>query len=1598
MSECFIQYLGKDGKPSATYYANLEKLGHDKALKLYLAEMASFATAKMSKKVGPTSVDDLKKIDKEHRRNLAYNVKRDDRTKEQLEYAAKFAGVSLIRDDVASRSFNDPENKERITTLLAKKQIALEHYADKVKELKKKTGRELGEISLSEDESKELRETVDKWVEDNPQEFLEYKDEVTEKWGTQARQATVIHAVLEEAVSIWAKRVKDKKDNDKINLSVNSVLSEAKGNVSANIKAGKLPTVGKRTSFDPGIKGGIMDQLDEGLKYYYKKVIGDITTKYSPEDGWTILPELYLKSDKLKHKLSGESTEKYLHGMADLVLVNEITGKAVIYEYKTKSEKSANTFDNPLAEQMKGIFSDYSDTAKNQTIMQMSMTAMMLEEYGYDVIANNLVLIEGELSNKNFEKPVSERKKNWYFSTLKQFEDRSPISSHQAMRSELQSLFNIEEEIIPTNIGDAMDSIASGELEYSKYSKADYIKRASGRIKEKDGKFTWWNTFTRKSESARSMDEMLKIIGKARDDYESRKTKMPADLLSYFNNSKHNRNSLLVQGNLAEIPSKILAGLNSETHKLELAKNIKGLEDVGDDVLIATNKDNGEVSILSLMPRGNSKIKHETDDENFASTVFGAYMTDKGYRQQFGSLQNAPTSDVHNMTLLKLALVGTKLKQLKGEEVTGIPLLKVITAYTESDSNMQTSTMEEQLTNLKRLRTIAGDEAPDVLKELFDDRAKEGIAETYKGDHVNYLLELIRRNRDPLKGQTLYSARSIKSSINKHIRESASNERDYELVKLFEKYGRALYNTLRDEGLDRIDIVRDARMVQFRNAYLSLRQIDTGNITNFKAKGLLGGKFKTLDTSKDYYGQNVDRLIALGQQQTTFAMSEFVTDLNRHVEALYELNNVSMGERVFSLDATRGFDNLYADTEFKDGNEENWMRLKDEEDSTLRKEEVEFIKFFKQSLLKGYEYIKGPNLSQDFKDKINMGYVPLIGGDTAMKKFRKAENIGDVIKVAGEIFQGGKATSDNLTLEGRDKVDSRFAKQIDSSSGVQGSKDRRDRLGLDEEGNQVRARQEFLTNPVAVMTTFMLDAVQSEFMSSAAYGASVVVGHLEATEQMTGNSTQDLRELINTLSVIRIHNIYKDEGKMAKVLDTVAKGTSLGMFWMNLRQIITESAVGVSQVATSSVSNSIMALMPKTEQEIEDANKGIRTGPRFSAKAMAEAGKKAPTALGKQIIQDLGLHKVDPEYFKSDEFMLTKKMSIFKTSNGFAVQQNIISRSIAMFGMAQLAEQGILDAYSLDEDTKKYIYKEENDPRFYVYDPDLKIDGKQIGHKNPPTSEADKRKHALWVAHRSDLGLEGGIGSNGRMRVPVASKENGSIRYYAQKMIPTMDASKVTLGEATVMYRMLLRFKRWMVQKGANYWQTRHESDLNGRWVYNKDAEGNYIGTWEGQPMEGMIQSLLKLVNDMKDMGITQGFRSMDQIQKENLSKMLIDIMMMLVLMELAHLMSEFGMRDSTLGNEMFRAVQNSIGDMMPLIAIGEAFNREPFGTVGVVTSAARNMVEFTYYSVIREADETLTDEEIINKAKAAADRAMKASGLYRGAKGVAEWMEDGEL
>jgi hypothetical protein len=300
--------------------------------------------------------------------------------------------------------------------------------------------------------------------------------------------------------------------------------------------------------------------------------------------------------------------------------------------------KVANYIENfAKSEDMKGVFSIYGDTAENQTQIQMSMSAMILEEYGYDVIENNLVLIQGTFGNTSKDvDDVSKRKDRWHYSTI----EGSEIKSYQPIRREINQLFEIDESLTEAPIGESIDELTEGQLEFSKDNKTEFVRKAWSRVKEdtEKGKYTWFNTFARKPINKTSEDAMRQAMAEAYESHENQKRKMPEDLRYFFRNRKHTSSSLMRTGEKSEIPSKLLSGgITAESHKLELGRDIRGLEDVGDDVLIATHKKSGEVTIMSLLPRYNGPIKFEEDGENVGTTIFGSYTDNEAVSKMYGN-------------------------------------------------------------------------------------------------------------------------------------------------------------------------------------------------------------------------------------------------------------------------------------------------------------------------------------------------------------------------------------------------------------------------------------------------------------------------------------------------------------------------------------------------------------------------------------------------------------------------------------------------------------------------------------------------------------------------------------------------------------------------------------------------------------------------------------------------------------------------------------------------------------------------------------------------------------------------------------------------
>ena len=184
--------------------------------------------------------------------------------------------------------------------------------------------------------------------------------------------------------------------------------------------------------------------------------------------------------------------------------------------------------------------------------------------------------------------------------------------------------------------------------------------------------------------------------------------------------------------------------------------------------------------------------------------------------------------------------------------------LKVVSAFSDEKDNLQTSTMEIELAHLRKLTKIAGDKAPDTLKKLFTNNNPLGKAAHYKGDALEYLFELIQRQKDPLQRGNYYKAGAVADKIKENLKNTVNGVRDYQLVKLMRDYGIKLRNMLMDELGDKELVGKDPRMQLFVSAFLSLKTVDSSRLSEFKPNDFFGGKTKTLDTSSDYYATAVD--------------------------------------------------------------------------------------------------------------------------------------------------------------------------------------------------------------------------------------------------------------------------------------------------------------------------------------------------------------------------------------------------------------------------------------------------------------------------------------------------------------------------------------------------------------------------------------------------------------------------------------------------------------------------------------------------------------------------------------------------------------------
>ena len=384
----------------------------------------------------------------------------------------------------------------------------------------------------------------------------------------------------------------------------------------------------------------------------------------------------------------------------------------------------------------------------------------------------------------------------------------------------------------------------------------------------------------------------------------------------------------------------------------------------------------------------------------------------------------------------------------------------------------------------------------------------------------------------------------------------------------------------------------------------------------------------------------------------------------------------------------------------------------------------------------------------------------------------------------------------------------------------------------------------------------------------------------------------------------------------------------------------------------------------------------FRDSVKYTPKDYLWAAKKGLSPFGRQTMTDFGLYNSSLGEFTSTDYVGTKKQSMWQTKWGFAHIHGVLRQSTQAVILAQMHKEGITEkSYDVDDKTGRFVYNENQDDRFYVYDADNPVKGQR---PHAPQTAEQERRHALWKAHRKQLALEGGIVNN-KMTRPFTVEHLQSMKHYAIRLFGAMDNSQTLAAEVSAFGRSAVTFKKWYRQKLANFYTKTHKSSKEGRWDYSEDTgEFDFIQ----EEFEGFVQSWTGLIKDIARLGSVGGaFGNAGRMRKENLMKSLADLLIGFLLWAAVSELEDTELYDTVLGSEMIKGMTNAISDIVPFAAIPGFIEGSPLAAVGVIQNAANAGLSSFFYAVTGDFEKSLN----------AGEKALNTIGVWRAGEGVFE-------
>jgi len=1455
---CKLEYLDNNGNLSADYYGNLH-LGHEAALKIYLDRNKNAALTKFQK---GKSEDEL--------------IEMSELIKQQMK-ESKSGNENVFSPSRLIKNYSSDFNSESVAEDLAKFQVAQELLSDNITELEKfgydssriiEIKRDLkqsskGYAKINRDVDARLFSNVDLWVSKNKTKFDAKVKDILAKWEAKRLEGERIHEVVENFFNIYKKLQPDEDGN----LDYNSVIEET-------------------------IKISNKRDVEESMQLL-KDLLEFMKTNFKDPSKLTILPEFAIESKSLN-----------LRGIADLVILDD-KNNAYIFDTKTKelNKDYQFTIEN---KRMPGILGNLYDNKFEHVSLQTTVYQMILEEMGYNVQPSKVLYVEGDMERVtgqyryknlklgNKKKPITlESRKREINSILT---EKNVINKLNSRTKEAGKVNDINEALTDLT-GEFLDPAFKGKkLERVIANTLDRVK-----VDEETGREFFYSKLSEngkeyfKSKDKEGRVEQLKSYFEQLEEHND-------ELANRFVKYANNQTTIPYNGSKKSAiqARNILKGLSSEEYTFTKLREISGFEDYHPTIILATNKINGEGHIITL--NSSSNYIEESESKYGRRNIFREHVSDLTFSKIAGPGLESLEYTADNLQLIRGGAIALDLYNLGRIKSVGKITVGLING---SDREPLVSGANIIMPHLRVMKQIlkSKNSMSNDFESLLDDKLLQD-PKNLKFDSVQTLVDLIDSGYEfNMDKKEVEQLQKNCLDFQTHPLSSKGPLMD-RLVSTFNNLAETLHKNY--EGKEEL-IKEDLEYRLISNLILDINDmhLTAGEITN---NATVESLFRTTSTINETAIKYLESEIQKRDRIINQEMSKFEAKKEKVIEDLKKL----YGNKFGANDRTDIFSNLWkVDPNNRDKNRvDDFYVLKDESEVSASEEKA-FIRFFNETILRSFELSLSPEEFELVKQNKSWkkGAIPAMHASM----INQIVNEKDTKKKLSLALKSTVKSSRQSVKDNVKDLHKVFKNDVNNQLGEgkrQHNANRRELLGIDANGELIETKVKLETNLEAIMQTMLLKglSVYNHSKTMAVYNSLSTIAFLEENENF--RATEKTREFMSGLVKLKIFNQQDEEGKAAKAADKIKKGASVAAFGLSLKQFILEGATNFFGTGSSVITQALMG-----KEKRFNPGDWIKAGAFLAADSSNTVKNRGVVHA---LTRSLGLYNGDPTSWTKKEKLSTRRNGFFQSKWMYFLNSLPFKFFKTQMIISELYNKGIINSLSTDEEGN-LIYDPSKDERFKGI-----VNAK--GEIKNNLNEEEKKKAALYEAFVKDSTEDGNIDENGIPTSPITLKELASMQNYALSVYGSVDNDAKVNANLKVLGRMFLTYKSWFIAKKDTYWTPSQISKVRGGYKWVEDPDLPYGGEmhFEYESVEGILQTLQYIGNSTlesfknKEFNIKEGFSNLSRNQRENLTKLMVDIAIVSALAAAlgAAMDDEDGLLGSGFGKSTGKVLLNGVGDL----------------------------------------------------------------------------------